>query len=169
MLLPTDLLVAIVFYGVAALSIAAGLGVVLARGIFHSALFLTAMLGSVAGAYVVLGADFLAAVQILVYVGAIMVLIIFGIMLTPRSVEIQEAGGQGQAVSGTVVAVAIFIVSAGVLTAGVWPKLSPTPTDVPTTPAIGIGLLTTFGLPFELASVLLLLAMIGAIVVARED
>jgi NADH:ubiquinone oxidoreductase subunit 6 (subunit J) len=165
----TDLLVAISFYALAAMAIVGAIGVVAAKRIFHSALFLTAMLGSVAGAYVVLGADFLAAVQILVYVGAIMVLIIFGIMLTPQSVELPDAGGPGQAIAGVVVAVAIFMVSAGVLTAAVWPKLSLTPTDIPTTPAIGIGLLTTFGLPFELASVLLLLAMIGAIVVARED
>src|SRR6266545_4812310 len=97
MLLPTDFLVAGGFYTLAALAIVGALGIILSRKLFHSALFLTAMLGSVAGTYVVLGADFLAAVQILVYVGAIMVLIIFGIMLTPQTVDLPDIAGPGQA------------------------------------------------------------------------
>ncbi len=169
MLIPIDAIVAGVFYTLAAAAIAGAIALIVAKKIFHSALFLTLTLGSVAGTYVILGADFLAAVQVLVYVGAIMVLIIFGIMLTPQNVELPDIGGTGQAMAGTIVSVAIFVAAAGVLITSAWPRSSATPIDVPTTQTIGVGLLTTHALPFEIASVLLLLAMIGAIVIARED
>jgi NADH:ubiquinone oxidoreductase subunit 6 (subunit J) len=169
MLLPIDLLVAGGFYTFAALAIVGALGAVMGRRIFHSALFLTAMLGSVAATYVALGADFLAVVQILVYVGAIMVLIIFGIMLTPQNVELPEVVGGGKGAAAGAVAVVVLLASAGALLSSAWPWSNPNPIDVPTAQTIGIALLTTRGLAFEVASVLLLLAMIGAIVIARED
>ncbi|HZT08164.1 MAG TPA: NADH-quinone oxidoreductase subunit J [Chloroflexota bacterium] len=167
--MPTELLVAGGFYTFAVLAILGSIALILSRVIFRSALSLTLVLASVAGAYVVLGADFLAVVQILVYVGAIMVLIIFGIMLTPQQVVLETARDPGKAVAGVAVAAAVFVVTTGVLLGSTWPRSNPTPVDMPTTAILGEGLLTTFGLPFELASILLLLAMIGAIVIAREE
>jgi NADH:ubiquinone oxidoreductase subunit 6 (subunit J) len=165
----TELLVALAFYGFAAAAIGGAIGIILARSIFRSALFLVLTLTAVAGVYVVLGADFLGAVQVLIYVGAIMVLIIFGIMLTPQQVELPDIGGPGQAVAAVFMGTALFLVTAVAVATSPWPRASSVPIDVPTTEIIGRGLFTTYALPFEIASILLLVAMIGAIVIAREE
>jgi NADH:ubiquinone oxidoreductase subunit 6 (subunit J) len=169
MVVPTEALVAGAFYLFSAIAIIGALGVVLARRVFHSALFLVVALAAVAAVFVILGADFLGVVQILVYVGAIMVLILFGIMLTPQEVELPAFGGKGQAAAGAIIAGIVLAGSVAVAVTTRWPGSSAAPIDVPTTELIGTGLLTTYALPFEVASILLLVAMIGAIVVARED
>ncbi len=169
MLIPTELLIAGAFYTFAATAIVGAVGIIRARGIFHSALFLILTLASVAAIYVTLGADFLGAVQVLVYVGAIMVLIIFGIMLTPQQVELPDIAGAGQAAAAAFVAVGLFVAAAVVILTSQWPRSTATPIDVPTTEIIGLGLFNTYVLPFEIASLLLLVAMIGAIVIAREE
>jgi len=169
MSIPVEFLVAGGFYTFAALAVAGAIGLILARRVFHSALFLVLTLSSVAAELVILGADFLAAVQVLVYVGAIMVLIIFGIMLTPQQVELPDIGGPGQALAGVLVAGAILIVSTVVIATSRWPRSTPTPMDKSTTETIGHGLFNAFVLPFEIASILLVVAMIGAIVIAREE
>lgn len=169
MLIPTDLLIAGAFYTFAATAILGAIGIIRAHGIFHSALSLVLTLASVAAIFVTLGADFLGAVQVLIYVGAIMVLIIFGIMLTPQQVELPDIGGPGQAAAAVFVAVALFAVTAIVVTTSQWPRSAAIPIDRPTAELIGVGLLNTYVLAFEIASVLLLVAMIGAIVIARED
>jgi len=168
-LIPTDFLLAGAFYTFAATSIVGAIGIIRARGIFRSALFLVLTLASVAAIYVTLGADFLGAVQVLVYVGAIMVLIIFGIMLTPQQVELPDIGGPGQAAAAAFVAVALFAIATIVITTSQWPRSTSAAIDVATTQVIGTGLFTTYVLPFEIASLLLLVAMIGAIVIAREE
>lgn len=167
--LPTsDILLAAGFYVFGFSAIAGGLGVILAPRIFHSALFLVLALGSVAAIFVVLGADFLAAVQVLIYVGAIMVLILFGIMLTPQTATPPDLRGAAPA-AGAIIAALLFAVAAPVLLYSSWPRSVPTPVDIPTTPLIADRLFNVYALPFEIASVLLLVAMIGAIVIARED
>ncbi len=168
MAIPLEFLVAGGFYAFSAGAIAGAVGLILARSVFHSALFLVVSLSSVAGVFVILGADFLAAAQLLIFVGAIMILIIFGLMLTPQNVELRNVSSTGQAVSGALVAAAVFVVTAGTLLSASWPRAAAQATDVPTTLLIGQGLFTTFALPFEIVSVLLLVAMIGAIVIARE-
>jgi len=168
-LIGVEAIVAIVFYVLSALAIAGALGVVLARSIFHSAMFLVATLGSVAGVFVLLGADFLAAVQILIYVGAIMVLILFGIMLTPQREAAPEVDAPGKLIGGIIAALAVFGVSATVIVSSRWPGTREPGIELPTTQTIGVGLFTTYVLPFEVASVLLLVAMIGAIILAREE
>ena len=165
----TELLVALAFYLFAAAAIAGAIGIILAKRIFRSALSLVLTLASVAVVYVILGADFLGAVQVLIYVGAITVLIIFGIMLTPQQVELPDIGGPGQAAAAVFIAGALFLVATVVVATSQWPRSSATPIDLPTTELIGLGLFTTYLLPFEIASILLLVAMIGAIVIARED
>ena len=165
----TDLLVAGGFYTFAVVALVGAVGLILARDIFHSALFLVLTLASVAAVYVILGADFLGAVQVLIYVGAIMVLIIFGVMLTPQQVNLPDERGPGQAIAGLVLALALFVTAAAVILASDWPRSTSTPTDVATTEVIGQNLFNAYVLPFEIASLLLLVAMIGAIVIAREE
>jgi len=168
-LIPTEALIAAVFYFFALTATLGGLGVVLARRVFHSALFLVVSLASVAAIFVILGADFLGVVQILVYVGAIMVLILFGIMLTPHEVTAPSIGGPGQVFAASAIATIILIGTISVAVGSSWPRANAAPIDHPTTETIGRALLDTYALPFEVASILLLVAMIGAIVVARED
>jgi NADH-quinone oxidoreductase subunit J len=168
-LIPTDLLVAGGFYTFAVAALAGAVGLIVARNVFHSALFLVVTLGSVAGVFVILGADFLAAVQILVYVGAVMILILFAVMLTPLRAPTPTLTSPGQAIAGIAIAILVFGATAATLLTARWPHAGQAPINVPTTEAIGRSLLTTFVLPFEIASVLLLVAMIGAIVIARED
>jgi NADH:ubiquinone oxidoreductase subunit 6 (subunit J) len=105
----------------------------------------------------------------LVYVGAVVVLILFGIMLTPQRVEVPMTGGAGQRVSAVVLAGLVLATATGSLLLSPWPRSVAEPSNTPTTEAIGRALFTTFALPFEVASVLLAVAMIGAIVIARED
>ena len=99
----------------------------------------------------------------------IMVLIVFGIMLTPQHVELPDIGGPGQAAAAVFVAAALFTVTVAVVITSRWPLSSATPIDIPTAEVIGFALFNTYVLPFEIASALLLVAMIGAIVIARED
>lgn len=163
-----DIFLAAGFYVFALSAIAGGLGVILAPRIFHSALFLVLALASVAAIFVVLGADFLAAVQVLIYVGAITVLIIFGIMLTPQTATLPDVRGLAPT-SGAIIAGALLAIAAPVLLYSSWPRSVPTPVDIPTTPVIADRLFNVYALPFEIASLLLLVAMIGAIVIARDD
>ena len=167
--MPVDFLVAGGFYTFALASIVGGIGLIVARNVFHSALFLVITLASVAAVFVILGADFLAAVQVLVYVGAVMILIIFGLMLTSGNVNLPHIATAGQALSGVIVAGAVFVITAATVLSVQWPNAAGIVMDAPTTEQIGESLFTTFALPFEIASVLLLVAMIGALVIAREE
>jgi NADH:ubiquinone oxidoreductase subunit 6 (subunit J) len=106
---------------------------------------------------------------VLIYVGAIMVLILFAIMLTPHEVTLPSLGGRGQVAAGAAIAVVILAGATMVAVTNRWPRSTSAPLDIPTTWTIGVGLLNAYALPFEVASILLLVAMIGAIVVARED
>ena len=169
MVIPTEALIAGGFYTFALTAIAGAIGLVLANRVFHSALFLTLTLVSIAAEFVILGADFLAGTHVLVYVGAIMVLILFGIMLTPHEVEIVDMSNGARSIAAWLVAGAIFVVTAAVVVTSQWPRSVAQPIDIPTTPVIATQLFGPYVLPFEVASVLLLIAMIGAIVIARED
>ena len=146
------------------------LGVVLLSNIVYSAFLLGGVFMAVAGLYLLLNASFVAAAQVLVYVGAVNVLILFAIMLVNKKEDLKPVKGLQvrKILSGGV--------CAGLLTLLIRVDLV-TPWDVPGPVAIGekaterIGehLFTDYLLPFELASVLLLMAMIGAIVLARRD
>ncbi len=138
------------------------------RNLVRAAMALIVVLGSVAGMYAILAADFLAVVQLVVYVGAIAVLIIFAIMMTPGQIDIPGLVGRGQTVGAFLVAAAMLLVSGFVIASTSW-NVRGTPLNVPTAPALGELMLTRYVLPFEIASLLLTVALIGAIVVARED
>jgi NADH-quinone oxidoreductase subunit J len=183
----------IAFFIFAALTLGSALMVVSVRSLFHAALFLLLALFGVAGLFVLLVAPFLAAVQVLVYMGAIGILIIFGIMLT-RGMMAMERPVNDQSFWGFLVALIVFAVlvmtltpladqkfvqdilgeSAGEVNADFENYLEenePAEVEYETTAEIGrvIADRNGFVLPFELASMLLTAAMIGAIVVARED
>src|ERR671932_346352 len=147
---------------------AAWMMVVSIKNLVRAALALTTVLGGVAMMYAVLGADFLAISQLVVYVGAIMVLIIFAIFMTPGQVDIPGLVGPVQHVGALLVSIAIGAVSIVVVITTPW-KLRDQPLDIPTAESLGGLMLTRYVLPFEIASLLLTVALIGAIVVARED
>jgi NADH:ubiquinone oxidoreductase subunit 6 (subunit J) len=164
----TDTIVAIVFYAVAAIMLAGALGVVFARNMIRSALLLVLVLCGVAIMYILLSADFLAIAQLLVYVGAIAVLMLFAIMLTPGQVDLSGAAAEGQKISAALTAIAVAAIAIGVVTTHPW-NVRQAPLNVETAERIGLLLLNTYVLPFWIASVLLTVGLIGAIVIAREE
>lgn len=156
------------FWLLAAVSVVAALGVVLLRDVFRAALLLVLCFFTVAGLYITLSADFLAAVQVLIYVGAISVLLIFGIMLTRES----RRGSPFSRLRLPALLLGLLLLAVFILVAvnTAWP-VSDVPPAAPTTAGIAQRLFDLdegFVLPFEIASVLLLAAIIGAIVLVRE-
>ncbi|GAG63701.1 unnamed protein product [marine sediment metagenome] len=157
----------IAFGVLAIIGIAAALAVVLLRDIFRAALSLILCFLTVAGIYVTLSADFLAAVQVLVYVGAISVLIILAIMLTR---EVQRGSPSGKLrIPAFVVAILFLGVVSFALINTPW-QISQLPPLEPTTAALAVKLFGEGGfiLAVEIAAVLLLAAILGAIVLVRE-
>ena len=155
------------FWILAVVGVVAALAVVAVRNVFHAALGLIMCFLAVAGIFITLSADFLAAVQVLIYVGAISVLIIIGVMLTR---EVQR-GSPGNKLRIPAFIVAILFLGAVVfaVTSTQWP-LAGVPPQEPTTAALGLKLFGEGGfiLPLEIAPVLLLAAILGAIVIVRE-
>lgn len=146
------------------------LGVVLLENIVYSAFLLGGVLISVAGLYLLLNADFVAAAQVLIYVGAINVLILFAIMLVNKQETYAPMARRWVRRAATaLVCVGLFtLLSVSILQT---PWNLPTVTTVPASSAIAIGkhFFSDFLLPFELASILLLMALIGAVVLARRE
>ena len=164
----TEIWVSIVFYLVAALAIFGGLRMVTETDMVRSALSLVLALACVAVVYLLLSADFLAVAQVLVYVGAIMILMLFAIMLTPGQVELPLASERSQHAAALLVSIAIGVIALYSVLSHPW-NLRSAPLNLATIRPIGEQLFTTYVLPFEIASLLLTAAMIGAIVIARED
>lgn len=158
-----DPVLAVVFYGLAALTLGSALGVVMTRNLFHAALFLVVSFLGVVGLYLTLAADFLAAVQLLIYAGAIAILLIFAIMLTRESVRANVENRQWP--SAVIIAVLVFVLVGTVVLWTQWPVSAAQPV-FPTINALAEALFNQYVLPFEIASVLLLAAMIGALVLA---
>ncbi len=157
----------IAFWISAVLGIMAALAVVLLRNVFRAALALVLCFLAVAGIYITLSADFLGVVQILVYVGAISVLIVLAIMLT-REVQRGSPGNRLQ-LPALIVAALFFGVVVYAVTGTAWPISEAAPVT-PTTGALALVLFGEKGymLPLEIAPVLLLAAILGAIVLVRE-
>jgi NADH-quinone oxidoreductase subunit J len=164
----TEIIATLAFWVFAIAALGGALGTVMARRLFHNALFLVVALSSTAAIYVLLSADFLAAVQVLVYTGAIVILLLFAIMLTPQQVELPAFAAGGQRFAAGAVSVLVFVIVVSVIYTSPWP-LAARPLDQATTTLIGTAMLTTYVFPFELVSVLLLGTMIGAILLARDD
>jgi NADH-quinone oxidoreductase subunit J len=156
-----------VFIILSIITLGAALAIVTSKNLFHSALFLILSFVGVAGLYILLEAGFLAAVQILVYVGAISILIIFAIMLTRRLMAKDLVQRNAQWGISSLVALLLFVVLGFVLLRVNWPVVEAT---VPqeSISILGQELMSTYALPFEVASVLLLVALVGSIIIARE-
>jgi NADH:ubiquinone oxidoreductase subunit 6 (subunit J) len=161
-------LMQIVFLILAVAAVGSAVGVVTSRNIFYSALMLVACLFLVAGFYILLEAPFLAAVQVLVYVGAIAVLIIFAVMLTERIMSRKARAWNEQWWVALLVAICLAAVLVYVVTTAVWRVSDAAPIADPVV-ALGQTLMSTYVLPFEVASILLLMALIGAIIISREE
>lgn len=159
--------VGIAFYVLAIGLIGSAFAVVMLPRIVHSALALVVFFLSIAGIYILLHAEFVAAVQVIVYVGAVAVLFLFAIMLTNRSYAPDSNPPNTQWVVASVVALAVLGTLLFVLSSASWAVGGQLPAD--TTAEIGRVMLSQYVLPFEIAAVLLLVAMIGAIVISREQ
>ena len=156
----------VAFWMLTVVTLGAALMVVIVRNLFHAVLSLILSFVGVAGLYITLSADFVAVAQVLIYAGAISVLILFAMMLTPRAArDNAETFLQGPAL---ILAGLTAATIAGVAAATDWSEASRGP-FTETAQAIGEALLNRYVLPFEIASVLLLVAMVGAIVLVRED
>jgi len=158
----------IVFYLLGFISLASALCVVTVKNIFRAALFLVLFFFSVAGLYLLLEAEFLAAVQVLIYVGAVTVLIIFAIMLTYKISDrtIRQTSGQRE------ISILTSLILLALLSIAFFKKLWPSaPSLRPENSILLIGkaLMKEYLFPFELVSLLLLISIIGAIILARKE
>jgi NADH-quinone oxidoreductase subunit J len=168
---------AVIFYVFATLTVGSAAVVVFARSLIYSAFALLFTFFGVAGLYLLLGADFLAATQLLVYVGGILVLLLFGVMLTHKLYDLDlrsEVGPQFKA--GLFAAAGLFAVLAwpfgvlgfrGIAFRTEWP-VNDEHALTATTSEIGKLFMGRFLLPFEAASILLLVALIGAAMIVRR-
>jgi len=158
----------LIFYVLAIMTGVSALMVVTLKNIFHSALFLVLTLFSIAGIYILLGAEFLAGVQVLIYVGAITILMIFAIMLTYQISNKNIRQVNEQKGYATIIVLLFFILSLWTVLKTAWP-LSDGSLPERNTLEIGKQLLSTYVIPFEVVSVVLLVALIGAIIISRRD
>ncbi len=145
------------------------ISVVLARNVVHAALYLVVTLLSVGGVYLLLGAEFVAWVQILIYVGAIVILFLFGLMLTKAPIGRDMLDNQNRWIGG-VVGFGVFLGLVFLIQDAFKVQDSvANPTFHTTTGSVGISMFRDYVLPFEAVSFLLLAALIGAVVLARKD
>jgi NADH-quinone oxidoreductase subunit J len=156
----------VAFMMLAALTLGSAGVVAFSKNIIHSALALLGTFLGIAGLYVTLSADFLAATQVLVYVGGTLTLILFAVMLTSRIEDMKVSNPQtGIGAAFGLIAVALLILGK-VATETNWP--SEVKPAVPSTAKLGHAFLGEYLLPFEIGSVVLLAAMIGSVVLARR-
>lgn len=157
-----------IFYFFALVTVVSAFIVVLSKNIIYSAFSLLFTFFGVAGLYVLLSADFLAVTQLLIYVGGILVLLLFGVMLTTKVVDVQMKTGTLQTFPAVILTAGLAGVLCGVFFVTQWKTAAPSELKT-TVPKIGEMLMTTYLLPFEIASVVLLVALIGAAMIARKE
>jgi NADH-quinone oxidoreductase subunit J len=156
----------VAFAALALLTLGSAGVVALARNIMHSAVALLGTLAGVAGFYVMLSADFLAAVQVLVYVGGTLVLLLFAAMLTARIDRPSASNLSRPRKAAAFTTLLLVVLFASVAINTTW-QVQPAG-FLPSTAKLGHALLGPYVLPFELASIVLLAAMLGAVVLARR-
>jgi NADH-quinone oxidoreductase subunit J len=160
----------VIFFVLAAIAVLGAVSLILQRHPIHSALSLIVVMVALAGLYLLMGAEFVAAVQIIVYGGAIMVLFVFVIMLLNAGVEERTNFSRLATFAGIPLAVAVtgLIAAAIVSSSGSLP--APAPNGALTsTKALSMLLFNEFVYPFELTSFLILVAILGAIVLAQRE
>jgi NADH-quinone oxidoreductase subunit J len=162
-------LVDLIFYAFAVMTLGGAAGCAFSRNIIYSAWSLLFAFLGVAGLYVFLGADFPAVAQVLIYVGGILVLILFAIMLTKQIGEDPKLTNAhlGLPIGAALAAVTIATLAYMAVMAP-W-KIAPVRSYEPVSAALGTAFLTDFLLPFEVASVVLLAALVGSVIIARKE
>jgi NADH-quinone oxidoreductase subunit J len=158
----------VIFYILAGFTVWAAAVVVLGKNIVRAAVALIFTFCGMAALYVLLDAEFLAAVQVLIYVGGITILLLFAIMLTSRISSATARVINDQVILSAIAAVGLLVGLTYAAMRGI-PALSGPPRLPETAPFLGRALLTTYALPFEVVSILLLAGMVGAIVLARKE
>lgn len=151
------------FYAISALTLLSAGGVMVSRNLLHAVLFLILTFLGVAGFYILLSAEFIALAQVIIYVGAISVLVLFAVLLTPRAGR--DNGETKMALPGILLAVCLLAVLAFVINDTNWSVAAQSP-DL-SAQVLGRALLDDWALPFEMASVLLTAALVGAIMLVR--
>jgi len=162
----------IAFYVLAVAMAVAAIGVVRSQNIVHAALYLVVVLAGAAGLYILVAAEFVAWVQVLIYIGAIVILFLFGIMLTRAPMRSTGSLDNSQRWASVVVSLFMF----GVITAllvdaygGKEIKLNDRLVALGNTNTVGSSIFRDYLVPFEVVSMLLLAALVGAVVIARRD
>jgi len=158
----------IAFWGLAAILLASALAVVLTKNLFHSVLYLALALVGTAGIFLTLAAEFLAAVQILLYAGGVVTIVVFAIVTTERLIGTRMSQVSRHLVTGAVLAGALLFAVLRFLRGAALPVERPV-IAVDVTRALGHVLMTEFVLPFELLAVLLLVGLLGALYFARPE
>ncbi len=158
----------IAFYLLAGAMVAAGFRLVTTKNVVRAALFLAVVLGGVAGIFILLAAEFVAWVQVLVYIGAIVVLLLFGVMLTRA--PIGQEGDLDNDQRWAAALVALFLLGSLVaILADTFGDQKIVFRGVQRTAAVSDSIFATYVVPFEVSSVLLLAALVGAVALARRD
>ena len=156
------------FWVLSVLLVGSALAVVLSKNLFHAVLWLALALTGTAGIFLLLNAEFLAAVQLLLYAGGIITVVVFAIVVTERLIGERLSQTNRGVFSGAVVAVALLVIIVNTLMQRELPS-TPLPQLSDITRLMGEQVLTTFVLPFELLALLMLVAMLGAIYFARPE
>lgn len=159
---------AALFYLIAGITVVSALGVAFSRNVVYSAFCLMGALFGAAGLYAFLGADFVAVVQILVYIGGILVLTLFAIMLTHQISDVQVSNRSVGRLPAFLLVAAIGGAMGYAMTRAPWAQRE-VPPIAPTTFGIGEAFLGAYLLPFELASIVLLTALVGAVALSRKE
>ncbi len=158
----------LIFLFLAIVSVLSAAVVTFSNKLIHSAFALMATLLGFAGFYVMLGADFLAVTQVIIYVGGILILILFGVLMTHKIYDTARKTAHNPLITALIGGVAVAFILSLVIFASPWaPAVQKA--FVPTTATIGMSILSTYLLPFEIVSVLLLGALIGAVYLARTE
>jgi NADH-quinone oxidoreductase subunit J len=156
------------FWVMAVVLVGASLGVVLTPNLFHAVLYLAAALVATGGVFLLLDAAFLFGVQLLLYAGGVVTIVVFAIMLTERLVEQTIVQSSRYLFNGAVLSVAVLVGVAGFLVSGA-PMVARPAWTGDATVAIGRALVGPLAVPFELLGVLLVVALLGALYFARTE
>jgi NADH-quinone oxidoreductase subunit J len=157
-----------VFFAFATLAVLGAAGAAFSRNLVYSAFALLASLFGVAALFAWLSADYLAITQLIVYVGGILVLFLFAVMLTNKITEVKNSNPLIGVAPAAAICSGLFFLLAYVAVKTPW-KVLPDPTYRETTGSIGNALLSTYLLPFEILSVLILGALVGSVIMARKE
>lgn len=165
-----------IFYVTAALIVFSAFRVVTSQQIFHSALYLAATLSLLAVQYLLLQAEFVAIIQILVYVGAVIILIIFAVMLTAQLADQKISQTNRLAFFAVLLCTGLFFALRKIILSAPWDKVVAAPVDPAANlassgnlQAVGKVLLSSHILPFEITGFILFTALVGAVLIARKD